>query len=115
MLQAKAKGRINGTLTSVVGNGKIDENDPYPDFALAAQTNDPPSTYPRPGNGPIRPRPTTNQDDMEWLLEDDGGFEVFSHYYDAGTEGASNLVPVSTGSNGTKGSWIVQGKPMSGN
>lgn len=45
------------------------ENDPYPDITASASTNDPPSTYPRPGHGPIRPKPVTDEDDVEWLLE----------------------------------------------
>ena len=62
-------------------NGKpAKEEDPsesYADYDNAA--NDPPATFPRPGNGPIKPSPTTNPEDMHWLLDD--SFEAFSHFY----------------------------------
>ncbi|KAL9057150.1 MAG: hypothetical protein Q9162_002478 [Coniocarpon cinnabarinum] len=60
-------------------------DDPYPDITLAAATNDPPSTYPRPGQGPIPLSSTTKDGDMRWLVDDEG-FSVFSHFYDGATE-----------------------------
>ena len=99
----------------------------YPDILAAAATNDPPSTYPRPGHGPITPRSTTGAEDVQWLLDDEGGFGVFSHFYDGtdapnyGERGASGplnsgqgealnvngLMSVAgTGEPGVKGSWI---------
>ena len=97
----------------------------YPDIAVAAATNDPPSTYPRPGNGPVRPKPITGPEDVQWLLDDGNGFSVFSHFYDEPNgdretngempekQSASNGVAIDTlvhvvgaGEQGVKGSWI---------
>ena len=61
----------------------------YPDIAAAAATNDPPATYPRPGNGPIKPKNTTSTEDVRWLLDDENGFGVFSHFYDSGAAAVS--------------------------
>lgn len=93
-----------GGVDSGNGNNGHDKapEDPYPDITASASTNDPPSTYPRPGAGPIRPRPTTEPEDLHWLLEDEadagpdndgavGGFGAFSHYYDGGGGGGDGV------------------------
>lgn len=68
----------------------------YPDIAIAATTNDPPSTYPRPGHGPVRPKATTDPDDVHWLIDDENGFSVFSHFYHESIEALSSSCEQST-------------------
>lgn len=64
-----------------------DPSESYADYDNAA--NDPPATFPRPGNGPMKPTATTNPEDMHWLLDD--SFEAFSHfYYDKGGSSMAN-------------------------
>ena len=119
---AAADAYDGGANGSIASQQRQQQRDPYPDIAAAAATNDPPSTYPRPGNGPIRPKPTTDPDDVAWLVDDENGFNVFSHFVDEvhasgdssiqnkvnGVNGANDgLVNVAgTGEPGRKGSWI---------
>lgn len=78
---------------------EAEPEDPYPDFSNS--NDDPPASYPRPGTGPIKIRPTTHLDDIPWLLDDN--YEVFSHLVDDGT---GTLVPVDRSTN----SWIGEKK-----
>lgn len=41
--------------------------------------NDPPATYPRPGAGPIKLRPTTELNDLPFLVDEE--FAGFGHWY----------------------------------
>ena len=59
------------------GHEQEDPSQSYADFDNPA--GDPPATYPRPGNGPIRPKPITSSDDMHWMF--DAGCRTFDHYY----------------------------------
>lgn len=77
----------DSTLTQTHADADADSrSDPYPDYA--ADPSEPPGTYPRPGHGPHKPRPTTDPADLPWLLDD--AFEGFEHLVN---DGHGNFVP----------------------
>lgn len=56
------------------------ELDDYPDH---------PPTYPRPGHGLMSTLPP-EQEDLQWLVEDDTRFGVFSHVYQVDANAAES-------------------------
>jgi len=56
-----------------------EEADAYPDH---------PPTYPRPGYGLMKTLPP-EQEDLQWLVEDDNRFGVFSHMYQVDQQAAN--------------------------
>lgn len=74
-----------------------EDEDPYPDHSNP--WGDPPATYPKPGQGPHRIRPTTDADDLPWLLDDNP--EVFSHLI---ADGQGAMVPLDRSSD-----WVGKG------
>ena len=47
-----------------------------------------PENYPRPGHGLMRTLPT-EQEDLQWLVDDDDRFGVFSHMYQVDPQAAN--------------------------
>lgn len=74
-----------------------EDEDPYSEYNNA--WNDPPSTYPRPGQGPYKIRSTTDPTALNWLLDDND--EVFSHWV---TDGKGGLVKLDR--SGPRGDWV---------
>lgn len=67
--------------TSDLTNKSFDaEFDNYPDH---------PPTYPRPGHGLMRTLPP-EQEDLQWLVEDDAKFGVFTHVYQVDANAANS-------------------------
>ena len=64
---------------SFVDNIDEDENDGYDDH---------PPTYPRPGHGLMKTLPP-EQEDLQWLVEEDDRFGVFSHLYQVDAQAAN--------------------------
>ncbi|KAK5135232.1 hypothetical protein LTR08_005482 [Meristemomyces frigidus] len=62
-----------------VDNIDEDENDGYDDH---------PPTYPRPGHGLMKTMPP-EQDDLQWLVEEDDRFGVFTHMYQVDAQAAN--------------------------
>ncbi|KAK4541179.1 hypothetical protein LTR36_008253 [Oleoguttula mirabilis] len=73
--------------TSFVDNLDEDENDGYEDH---------PPTYPRPGHGLMKTLPP-EQEDLQWLVEDDDRFGVFSHLYQVDAQAANGALNGSGG------------------
>lgn len=64
---------------SFVDNADDEENDGYADH---------PPTYPRPGQGLMKTLPP-EQEDLQWLVEDEDRFGVFSHMYQVDAQAAN--------------------------
>lgn len=81
--QASAATAVDVTSTapgaSFVDNADDEENDGYADH---------PPTYPRPGQGLMKTLPP-EQEDLQWLVEDEDRFGVFSHMYQVDAQAAN--------------------------
>lgn len=60
-------------------DGAEEDDDAYPDH---------PPTYPRPGFGLMRQLPP-DREDLQWLVEDDDKYGVFTHMYQVDSQAAN--------------------------